>query len=164
MQGVRPSLIGWWWGKRVMPGTLCFSLKLPSSTWEGALFLRRTRDTLSLLLLYTFLEEELELLLYFTALFFFFFSTALSLFFCLLSLPWLATVWICSFGRRRSRRPKPISYKQETGDTGLFCSQKGPAHFSCHCSLHLWVAHQIWGSTHTCLMLCEVHAKIFPAL
>ena len=73
-----------------------------------------------MLLLHTFLEEELELysiLLHF----FLFFLAALSLFLpSLLSL--ISNCLDLPFGRRRSRRPKPISYKQETGDTRAFVS------------------------------------------
>ena len=85
------------------------------------------RDTL-LLLLCTFLEEELELYSILLHCFFFFFSTALSLF--LPSLPSLISNCLdLPFGRRRSRRPKPISYKQETGDTRAFASRSVPLIF-----------------------------------
>ena len=104
-------LIGWWWGSRVVLQESCAQPEVAilhlgggfSSAeelkdiviyipWGGTRTLPRGCTIVSWLLLPCF---------------------------CIPSLPWLATVWICPLELREGQGGwmKPISYKQEAGDT-----------------------------------------------
>ena len=99
-----------WWCSR----NLVLSLKLPSSTWVRALV---PAEELKDIVMYIpwggtrILPQGCTIV-----------SWLLPPSFCIPSLPWLATVWICPLEFREGQRGwiKPISYKQEMGDTRDF--------------------------------------------
>ena len=80
----------------------------------------------------------------------YFFLTALSCL-CILSLPWLVAVWICCLVLVgvHGGWVKPISYKQEMGDTDFVprVAPLGPAPFSVSLSMPYYSIF-IWSSPH----------------
>ena len=99
---------------------LVFRLKLPSSTWVGALV---PAEELKGIVMYNLLGGTRTLPQGCTIV-----SWLFLLCFCIPSLPWLATVWICPLELREGQGVwmKPICYKQETGMWKGFVSGRDP--------------------------------------